>query len=350
MLKNIKNILIDLRYTKYFLDQPDYRGAILYDVAKAFCDKGKNIYFHVLDRAEKHLIQKRNTIPFIRFTDLSQMDEIDFYIGFAGAQHRKKRKHMRKNNKPMLVYESGPLPRSVLLDKHWIFGDGYTAKHFDTILKNQRIGGTQEYCDYLIENDLSKRTQKGDDQIPDSDFIFIPGQALRDASLKKKYTRTGLLNFISYVTEFAYNNNIDIVFKPHPGLKGGKRHGRQKQLDHCLELKKRYGNLHIVRNSIFKILDKCLFMATVNCGSVIDAFVTHTPAYCCGKSFYMNTGALIYDNDLDGGLDIMLHKKYDHHLVQSKQLETIEWLKNNLLFFDIDPYQNVKRIQHILNI
>jgi hypothetical protein len=349
MLKNIKNILIDLRYAKYFLDQPDYRGMILYDVAKAFCDKGKNIYFHVLDRAEKYIIKKQNAIPFTRFTDLSQMDEIDFYIGFAGGKHRKKRKHMRKNNKPMLVYESGPLPQSVLLDKHWIFGDGYTAKHFDTILKNQKIGDIQAYCNHLVKNDLSKRTQKGDDKIPNSDFIFIPGQALRDASVKKKYTRTGLLDFISYVTEFAYNNNIDIVFKPHPGLKGGKRHGRQKQLDHCLELKKRYGNLHIVRNSIFKILDKSLFMATVNCGSVVDAFVTQTPTYCCGRSFYMNTGALVFDEDVNRGLNRMAGNRYDKEAAQLHQLKTISWLRSNLLFNQESAPENLKRIMALID-
>ncbi|MHA1469269.1 MAG: hypothetical protein ACTSSP_01765 [Candidatus Asgardarchaeia archaeon] len=354
----VKSILIDLKNITLFLDKPNHIPNILLNLAHYLqTQKGTKIYIHMLARSHSALNNFLKTKQF-KFEEIDleldgnapssvkRLQDVDFYIGFCGFKHRGKRKCFKQSKKPYLVYEAGGMDNTLLVDPIDIYGGGHIAKQFDSILKNYPLKDTQEYCNYMVKNHISKRTQKGNSQIPDEKFIFLPGQALRDTSITKCST-IGILEFIDIVSAFAKKHNLLIVFKPHPGLVPGKpRHGREAQLDHC----KKYDNIRIIENSIYNIIDKALFTATINCGVIVDCFMANTPIYCSGESYFMRTKALHYNNDINKGLLQMLNKEYDWELMKERQLQTISWLRDNLLIETASPAENCKRVERIANI
>ena len=281
----------------------------------------------------------------------NKLSDIDCYVGFFGKKHLAKKNHFLNNNKPSVIYEAGILPDSILLDKISIFGDGQNANNMPIIFSSMNEDDDIEYFKQnAIRNNISKRTQKGEDIIPDIPFIFIPGQSLWDVSIQM-CSPIGLLKFIDKVTNFAKNNNISIVFKPHPGLKDNQpRHGKKEQINFCTNLINKYGNLFIVNNSIFKICQKSLFMATLNCSSVADAFICNTPVYCCGNSLYSQTNALIHDENVKKGLTIMIKKEYNKEEMIKDQNKCLMWLRHNLLLKELSVEENVKRLEYHLGV
>jgi hypothetical protein len=353
----VSSIAIDLKNSNIFKDKPNHIPSILLDVAYYLQEeKGTKINICMIKQSKK-AIDIFNETHNLNYTPIEKkrtfekeevdktFSDIDFYLGFCGHAHRKKRKHFRQNNKPYLVYESGGLYNSLLIDPTSIYGDSSISKKFDSILENYPIGDTEQYCKHIATNDISKRTQCGNDKIPDEDFIFVPGQAINDTSITK-CSSTGLLEFIDIVSNFAKKNNISVVFKPHPGLYDhAPRHGSEKQIEWC----KKYDNIHIVNNSIHNICKKALFTATVNT-SAVDCFVNNVPIYCCGTSYYMRTKSLYYNPNVEEGLQKMIDKDYDENLMKIRQLKTVSWIKDNWLIESLSPSENVKRIEKMANI
>jgi len=359
----IKNVLLDFRNIDLFLDKLNHTPEILYDLGLYLQrERGVKVFFHMLSGGRKFLKAKApeqnpkkldlkyKVIKFDRNGNtpkiIDEMGHIDFYLGFCGFKHRGKRKFCQEHGIPNMVYEAGALKDSLLIDKTSIYGDGYTSKRFDEILSEYPINDTPDYCQETIDNNISKRTQAGNDPIPEEPFIFIPGQAMRDTSITR-CSKVGLLPFITMVSEFAAEHALTVVFKPHPGLIPGKvRHGLQEQLDHCAK----FENIKVVRNSVFNINKKAMFVASVNCASIVDSFMCQVPVYVCGKSFFMRSGAVLYDPDVKKGLDKMYREQFEAKLMLKRQMRVISWLRDNLLFKSLPPEENVRRLENLAGV
>jgi len=356
MAKKVKSIFIDLRNRHVFSDRPNFTGAMLLDIARYLSlNKKTKIYFHMLDQS-KELIKNYDNMDDIDFISVKKeasteeidniLKKVDFYFGFRGWPCRKKRKHFRVNKKPQLVWELGGIYDSLVIDPISIYGDGAIPKDFDIILKDYPINNINKYCENSVVNNISKRTQSGNDKIPDGDFIFIPGQAVGDTSIKK-CSSTGLLEFVSRVADCANKNNIPVVFKPHPFLKdNAPRHGKEEQIDLCNS----HDNIHIVNNSVHSLCQKALFTATINCDIFLDSFMNQSPIYCCGRSYYINTKAVVYNPNVEEGIQTMIDKNYDEKLMKERQLKTVSWIRGGWLFADLPPEENVRRIEKMAKI
>jgi len=349
--QKVKSIAIDLKNANIFKDKPTHVPGVLLGIAHHLQKKGTKINICLLKNSRKAIKNFKKTHEF----NYSEIDgdcdvdktfsDIDFYLGFFGNKHRKKRMHFKKKKKPLLVYETGGIYNSLLIDPSGIFGEATFPKKLGKLLENYPINNIEEYCKNSVINDISKRTQNGSDTIPDEDFIFIPGQAIHDTSITA-CSRVGLLEFIDKVSTFAKNNNILVVFKPHPGLyDSSARHGSKKQIDFC----KNYDNVRIVNNSIHKICKKALFVATVNTAA-IDCFINQSPVYCCGSSYFMNTNAIIYNPNVEEGLQTMLDSNYDKNIMMNRQLKTVAWVTDNWLLESLSAEENIKRIEKMANI
>lgn len=365
MNKKVNSILIDFRDNELFLDKPYHISEMFYELSLYLNKKrGIDIYFQMLTgarKAKKRLQALKGPLNFtkMKLTDYGRADpdldkklsKIDCCIGFFGKKHLAKKRHFQQNKKPYVVFEAGVLPDSILLDRSSIFGNGWNANNMPVLFSSmEEDNDIEAFKQYMIKYNISKRTQRGEDDIPDGPFIFMPGQALWDVSIQE-HSPMSLLKFFKKVIIFAEKNNIPVVFKPHPGLRDNHpRHGKEIQLRFCKKLQKKHKNLFIVNNSILKICQKSSFMATLNCSSVADAFMCNTPAYCCGRSLYSKTDALIYNKNVEEGLSIMLKEKYNKDKMLKDQNKCLSWLRNYLLMKNLSVEENVKRLEYHLGV
>ena len=151
---------------------------------------------------------------------------------------------------------------------------------------------------------------------------------------------------MNYATRFAKSQNIPVVFKQHPhateDLKASSKH--------IEALKKVYKHTYCINAPIYDLMLNARFTACVNSGSVVDNFITQTPVYCCGKSFFYKSGTIIFDENIYRGLETMYEQKYDWQAMKDKQLKMLSWLKNNLLFAYLEPKENLKRLERQIEI
>lgn len=283
---------------------------------------------------------------------------LDYLISFSPYKKHEQKKHTdktelveecRKLHIPVFAFDSGWLPFSMVLDRKGLFKDSY---YYDTIRNiisqdsSFNRDKTVNYCQNLIKNKLSKRPQIEKDQIPEhikGKYIFIPGQILHDLSIWK-FAPIGMDTFIARVTEWANKNNIPVVFKMHPGIISDAHvHGKEILVPLVKSLTKKCKNFYSIDNDIYTLIKHARFTACVNSGSIIDNLVVQSPVYSTGHSIFTNSGAIVYDPDLETGLNTMLNQTYDWEKMKEMQLRMVNWLKNTLLFLQDDSRTLLKK-------
>ncbi len=250
---------------------------------------------------------------------------------------------MKNNNKPVICYEHGWLFDSMFIDKEKMFGDAYYANTINLeINKNYNNIEAEEYRNKLILNNKSKRPQNNLNE-KYNNYIFLPCQKIEDLSITK-YSNIGMIDFVNKVLAFAEKNNILVVTKFHPHAI------KDIPILHNVINNNKYKNVKISTNNIFTLCKNALFTVCINSGSIIDNIITLSPVYCCGKSIFYKSGAIIYNENIEEGLNTMLNKTYDNELLKNNQLKMLWWLKNNLLFKHNSITENLKLIENESNL
>lgn len=362
----MKNILITLinNINAIDLKKYDIRYNIFINIAKKLKEKGYNVYLTPCDDwhdvpwseekiwknwTKKYKIPKKDTKNFILYEPEQHKYMIDFYIAWYphGSKYREDRYNFFvKNNKKTLCYENGFLPNSVFIDPNKMFSMSRYANDLNSIIENNyNENKCEEYIEYLKTNNLSKRKQIDINDIPThiyNKYIFIPTQKCNDLSVKC-FSDIGMLEFIKKVANFCQNKNIPLVVKIHPYLKGKEL---MEQTNFINELKQKNSCIYITKNSIYDTINNALITAMINGGSVVDNFICNKPVFCCGKSLFYKTQALIYNENIDEGLETLINKKYNEKIMINKQKKIVWWLKNNMLFDYLSVENNIKIIEN----
>lgn len=262
----------------------------------------------------------------------------DYYICHTPYAHKEREgrwKAHTKQGKPVTCYDHGWLPKSIVTDRKRLFGDSFYYNTIRDIVKQYPTPTQQAEVlrTKMLSEQLSKRPQESADwmkPLPTEKFIFIPGQVLYDASVVY-YSDIGLKELIKRVVTFAKDHGLHVVYKPHPGLMGMKSHGKTELQSFQHKLCMKYKFFHVSGRSIFELMQTAAFTACVNSGSIIDNIVSQTPVYCCGRSFFSNSGTVIYNPNVEQGLTTMLENNYDTNEMKQQQLRMLWWLSNNLI-------------------
>jgi len=319
-------------------DLHDCRYHALMAIMKLIESKGHKVY----------AFYKRGDIErcFDSYKD-SLAPTIDFYLGHSIYRESVARyNYFRKRKVPMLVYEAGWLYRSTLVDRNKFFGDSFYFNDIKNYInKDFDLQKAEEFRQSLLATGKSKWIQKKEQEIPNVKYVFIPGQVLHDASIDF-YSKIGMKEFISTALLWANKHNLHVVYKPHPGASSKVPcHGKKELELFTNKLKDKYKNFHIVNTSIYDLMSKSLFTACINAGTMVDNFTTLTPVLSCGKMLFTNSGAIIYNPNLEQGLDTMLNKEYDWEEMRLQQLKMLHWLNNTLIQEHSPVEENLKRFE-----
>jgi len=336
------NILFNFINHETAIVDIDFRAEIFTEICKYLAKKGHKIY---IDRHKKsgHPSFKRYK-EFLRSFSQYEGQKIDLWI-VPYAQHLKEDRYTKfsKGKIPIIIYEHGWLFESVMAERGRLFSDSPFADILSEISEKEfNLEKCNKYKNSLLSNNISKRPQTHKDKIPDSikdKYIFVPIQKINDVSVER-YSKIPMLEFMSKVVKFASQLNIPVVFKPHPHIKADYKTIRNQ----IRKFQKTNKNIYEINTSVYNLMQNALFTACINSGTVIDNFVTQTPVYCCGKSMFYKSGTVIYDRNVEKGLRKMFEKGYDSNQIKIKQLQVLWWLKQNLLFANLDARENTKRL------
>ena len=292
----------------------------------------------------------------IEFNFNKHKDLIDCAIFWWGIAYKEQKnnqfkiyKYLSDKNIPSICFEHGWLNNSVYIDKNRFFKDSYFYNTLnDLVTIGYKEAECNKYRNYLISNKISKRPQNErliiDEKIKNK-YIFFPIQKIHDFSISQ-YSKYGILHFLNILVLFCKRNNIPLVIKYHP-------HAIQDHptLNKEVEkLKQVYKDIYVYQGNIYELIKNARFTACLNSGTLVDNFTLGSPVLSCASNIFSNTDALIYDENIERGLNKMLRKDYNINKMQNKQYQIIWWLKNNLLFDNLNVIENTKRIENILGI
>ena len=243
-----------------------------------------------------------------------------------------------------LSYENGFLKNSIIIDPKGLLNKSKYVDSLNSIIENNyNEVECKKYINNVLQNNLSKRPQKIINDIPNNikgKYIFLPTQKANDISIKD-YSKVNMFQCIEQTSQYCKKNNIPLVVKIHPHLGGN---ALTVQQDFC----KKLGNIHLSTNSITDLINNARFTVCVNGGTLVDNFICGSPVLSCGRSMFCKTEALIFNEDIHKGLDIMINKKYNLNKMLDKQKKVIWWIYNNSLFCDKSVNFNIKVLENHL--
>ncbi len=292
---------------------------------------------------------KKKRARYNKFTllDVSSVKKLDLLVVFSPyATSHKAKKICKNNNIPLLHLESGFLPKSILCDIDGFWGDSCLCsrmkEELNKISENDCMNWVKEYRSHLISKNSSKRKQPNDHPSISEPFIFLPMQYMDDQSVLR-FGNMVYPKFMKLVTKFCYENGIKLVIKKHPHAYRKEK----KPVDNLIKvLKKKFKNTVIVSDgSIHWFCKNCICMAGMNTGAIVDGLINNSIITHCGKSIFMNSGAVVHDDDVAEGLAMALEvsgnkrKLKEMNVSQSKLLY---YLYNNYLLLEHDPFNSVK--------
>jgi len=341
------NILFNFINHSSAIDGTDYRAQTFEPLLYLLRDKGHQIWIdphkkpgHPSFKPFKQLLK-----DFPTFSEKNIKSVQLWIVPYPHARKKPRYKYLKKKKVPILSYEHGWLNKSVFVDLGGMFSDAYFADSIANMVnENFNKKECTRYKKQLLSENISKRPQKGDWKSPkdiDHNYIFIPIQKLNDVSMQQ-YSKTGMLDFITETVKFAKERNLPVILKQHPHTTEDHKTVEK----HVRSLKKNYRAVYLVNASIYYLMQHARFTACVNSGSVVDNFVTETPVFCAGESFFLKSGTIIFNENIKQGLNTMFDQNYNWDEIKQKQTKTLWWLKNNLLFSSLDPIGNLQRLSN----
>lgn len=297
----------------------------------------------LLLRVRKKIKKKRS--EFLKYPVLEDrtVRNIDAMIVFSPYATSHKAKYWsQKYRKPLLHLELGFLPKSILCDIDGFWGESKLCdvmpKILDTMSNEQNYKWAISYSTDLVENNRSKRVQPNTHTDIEDSFVFLPMQYMNDQSVLK-FGNMSYSKFMTKVASFCHSNKIILAVKKHP-------HAYRKEIKEVNKLlsilKKKFGQYFIVVDgSIHWFCQNCLFMAGMNTGAIADGLINGCIISHCGQSIFMNSGAVIHDNDVTQGLQKCLSLQEDEkNRMVFRQKILLYYLYNRYLILEDDTHHS----------
>jgi len=337
---------------KFAIIEPEiesYAPVIYKDIIRAL---NKLHIPYKLFRVRKKIKKKRAKYlkyPVLSMDVLKKSSLLIVYSPYATSH--KAKKYCKQYKVPLLHLEHGFLPQSTLCDINGFWGDSRLINTISTILDKYMDEQSQkwanEYSNYLINNNISKRPQPDRYKKITKDFVFLPMQYMNDASVIQ-FGNMPYPRFMKHVTQFCADNNLLLAIKKHPHA----YRKEPKNVNRILrKLQKRYNNVRIVDGSIHWFCQNCKFMAGMNTGATIDGLVNGTIISHCGQSIFMNTGAVVHNNNVKKGLQKCIRLKNNElTIVRKRQKSLLYYLYHYYLLLSNDTHNSkLSNMEKIIN-
>jgi len=306
-----------------------------------------------LYRVRKKLKKKRRKYlkyPLLPAAILGKVRLLIVYSPYATSHKAKQWSERYKI--PMLHLEDGFLPQSSLCDINGFWGDSKLKQLMPKVLDNYMGDHCQQWSDqyikYLVVNNISKRSQPQAHSNIDKDFVFLPMQYMNDQSVIRfgfSYRR-----FINEVGRFCAENSLVFAVKKHPHA----YRKESKEVDSLLKkVKKRYGKtvVRVVDGSIHWFCQNCRFMSGMNTGAIVDGLINGTIISHCGQSIFMNSGAVIHDNNVENGLQRCMQIGVNElSRIRLRQKSLLYYLYHHYLLLSNDTHKSkLSNVDKIIN-
>ena len=259
----------------------------------------------------------------------------------------------KQHGTPVLCMEPGFLPKTFIVDPHGFWGHSrlkkHMPRHIDELIDDPKVEQwIAEYRHFILSNNISKRKQPefgNIDKIKPKSFIFLPMQYTKDRSVKQ-FCDMSYPDYMDRVMEFCKENRIICAVKKHPAAYFKRK--ETKLVDRMFKrLSFQYGKLfREVNGSIHWLCQNCVFMAGMNTGAIADGALNHTVTTHCGQSVFMNSGAVIHNNNvaqaLKDALNITASKADKMHRRQDALIYYLynKYLLNKKIFKDEPPFRS----------
>ncbi len=318
----------------------DYAPVAYLSIIEALKSQNASLCFYRLRKKIKKKRKQYLKYPVLTEEIARQMDLLVVFSPYATSH--KAKAWSDRHKVPMLHLEKGFLPKSVLCDVKGFWGEASITNHTTRLLNNclseKCIEWTRQYKKFLVSNNISKRKQPSDHPNIDKGFVFLPMQYMSDQSILR-FGNLPYPRFVGKVAKFCAKNNVQLVVKKHPHA----YRKEPKKVDAMLKkMKKRFGSRFIVADgSIHWFCQNCLFMAGMNTGSIIDGLLNGIVISHCGQSIFMNSGAVIHDDDVYAGLQRCLNiSSRDKVHMQQRQNAMIYFLYHKYLLLEEDTHNS----------
>lgn len=140
-----------------------------------------------------------------------------------------------------------------------------------------------------------------------------------------------------------------MIHKEHPGLIPSFKRHAAKELRNAVDgLCLQYPNFQVVSGPIYTLMQRARLTACINAGSIVDNLTTLTPVYCCGESFFSESGAVHYDPHIEQGLDTIRDMIWGPQ--QQRQRELLWWMHEHLVQEHLPDAENLRRVEEHLSL
>lgn len=346
-IEESNNILFFFQRNDFGIDSKkentDIRYKIILKMALYLKKEGYSIYINTFSKKlgeDINFIKLINdNFNFYDFFSSKNENETDFR--FVMAWYPTINGVKNEFNCPIIYYENGFLKDSIIIDRKGILGKSEYFYNLNTLCEiNYNEIKCAKFIERYLAGNYSKRPQNKLIDIPKKilgKYIFIPTQKHNDISLKGE--RNQMLSSIKIISDFCRINSIYLVIKIHPHL-GGELSAKQMLLLRLLKIINPY--LFISYSSINYLIKNALFTITINGSTIMDNFMNQTPVLTLGKSMFSNTEAVIYNENIFQGLEIMFKKEYNLKKMLDKQKKIIYFYLKNNLFLEYDTEDNIR--------
>ncbi len=175
---------------------------------------------------------------------------------------------------------------------------------------------SSRYCKHIIKTNQSARIQPpiANLNLPPN-FVFLPMQYSKDFSIQR-HCSMPYFSFVAQVAKFCASNSLSLVIKYHPDIQHNKPSNhkntwRSEELNKLGKLVKKCRKMgckiSVMDGSVHRFLQNCKFMVGMNTMTHIDAIMNGCISFHCGNSPFMNSGAVIHDEDVQHGLNRCLN-------------------------------------------
>lgn len=212
----------------------------------------------------------------------------------------------KENGVPVLRVEDGFLrsaglgatfhrPLSWVCDDQGIYFDPRTPSRLETLLETadfspEDLSDAAELLRFLKKHRLTKYNVGGSgvdwskDRADGRKVILVPGQVEADASIRygspDLRTNDALLQRVREAEPDAF-----LIFKAHPDLVAGARHGKLLPIDVCA-----LADLTVTRGNVLDWLDSCDEVHTMTSTVGFEAILRGVPVVTYGSPFYAGWG------------------------------------------------------------
>ncbi len=212
---------------------------------------------------------------------------------------------------PTILLYKGILPETWLIDIG-LLGDSMLMEVFpgalDNFLNDKCRAWSEKYANFIVKKNKSKRSQSSSHPKLPKEFVFLPMQYTEDVSIKR-YCSVAYHVFFEEVAQFCVRENFPLVVKHHPDIVNNpkKMKWRNIEIKKVNELihrcRKKMGcNIIVADGSIHWFCKNCTFMAGMNTAAHIDAIMNQCISFHTGQSVFMNSKAVVHDEDIKRGL------------------------------------------------